>query len=296
MKIHWFAVILSAFFFSPLSAAEPIPVVTTLPVLKEFVEQIGGKQVSVRSLITGLESEHTYTPKPSDLIAIRKAKLLVKIGLGLESWLNSLIENGASPDLRIITTSNGVPLLFGGGHGHGADKEDGNPHIWLDPENVKIMIRPVTEELARLDPSHQTDYRKNEAALIVALNELTREMIAKVAELPARGMVTHHPAWPYFARRFGFSIYGEIQMQAGSEPSARQIGALIQLIRKEKVGVILSEPQLNPKIPQILAEETGARLVILSPLPGVIPGTNRYADLIRYNVETLANALRKGLR
>ncbi len=302
-----FYAILPSLLISPplLYAKEPIPVVATLPVLKNLIEAVGQNHVIVQSLIVGLETEHTYTPKPSDLVAVRKAKMLVKIGLGLEIWVDSLIKNAGRPDLLIITSSNGVPLIPGGDpHADGGinrHEMKGNPHIWLDPENVKIMIRHITNGLSQIDPVHQEEYNKNETVFIAALNKVTEEMIEKVAKLRTLrglralrglGLITHHSAWPYFANRFGFEIRGTIQTQVESEPSAKRIGELIRLIRQEKIGVIVSEPQLNPKIPQILEEETGVKRVILSPLPGVIPGTKDYLDFIRYNVETLISTLR----
>lgn len=285
--------------------ADPLPVVATLPVLKDFTEQIGGEYVRVDSLITGMESEHTYTPKPSDVTAIRRARLLVKIGLGLEVWVNALIENADRPDLIIVTTSDGVPLIrdtHESEHPAGKSKIDkkhafkerhtmGNPHIWLDPENVKIMIRHITEGLIKVDPAHKDDFLHNQSRYIMELESLEKELKKKVDSLKNRAIITHHPAWPYFARRLGFVIKGDILTQVGSEPSAKHMGELIKLIRGEKIKVIVSEPQLNPKIPNMLAEETGAKVVILSPLPGALPGTASYLDLLRYDTEALVSAL-----
>ncbi len=289
-----------------LHAGEKIPIVVTLPVLKDFTEQIGGAYVEVKSLITGLESEHTYTPKPSDLLAIKKAKMLVKIGLGLEIWVNTLIKNADRPDLKIVTTSDGVGLIRDHSERHEPEHREetidkqhafkeqhtmGNPHIWLDPENVKIMIRHITEGLIKIDPAHRGDYLHNQSRYIRELEALEAELKKKVSRLANRNIVTHHPAWPYYARRFGFAIKGDILTQVGTEPSAKHMGELIKLIDKEKVKVIVSEPQLNPKIPQTLSQETGAKVVVLSPLPGAIPGTETYLDLIRHNTETLISAL-----
>ncbi|MBI3599005.1 MAG: zinc ABC transporter substrate-binding protein [Nitrospirae bacterium] len=262
-------------------AIEPIPIVVTLPVLKSLTEKVGGRHVAVSSLITGLESEHTYTPRPSDVIAIKNARMLVKIGLGLETWIDSLIKNADRPNLLTITTSRDAPLI------------KGDPHIWLDPEIAKIITHHIVEGLSQLDPVRQEEYKNNETAFSLALDQLTAEMIEKVKGIQNPRIITHHLAWPYFAKRFGFIISGGIQTQVGSEPSAKRMVTLSQLMRREKISVILSEPQLNPKMPQILAEETGARVVILSPMPVAHTHTEDYLDFIRYNVETLVRALQK---
>jgi len=289
-----------------LHAEEKVPVVVTLPVLKDFTEQIGGPYVEVKSLITGLESEHTYTPKPSDILAVKRAALLVKVGLGLEVWVNPLIKNADRPDLKIVTTSDGVGLIRDHSEPAEHDRGDntidrqhafkeqhtmGNPHIWLDPENAKIMVRHITEGLISVDPAHKAEYMQNQSRYIKELESLELELKKKVGRLSNRNIITHHPAWPYYARRFGFIIKGDIISQVGTEPSAKHLGDLIKLIEREKVNVIVSEPQLNPKVPQTLSQETGAKVVVLSPLTGAIPGTDTYLDLIRTDTETLIAAL-----
>ncbi len=274
--------------------AEPLAVVVTLPVLADFVEAVGGSHIRVSSLISGFESEHTYTPKPSDILSIQKADLLIKIGLGLETWVNPLIENADRPGLPVIVTSEGVPLIDEGpgSSDHQKDRHSkGNPHIWLDPENVKTMIAHIAEGLVAADGRHEEDYRINAATYIENLSALEKTLKKRVDRLEDRAIITHHPAWPYFARRFGFVIKGNILTQVGSEPSPKRIGQLIQEINKEGIRVVVSEPQLNQKIPQILAEETRVTIVSLSPLPGAIRGTEHYLDLMRYNVETLVSAL-----
>lgn len=280
--------------------SEPILVVVTIPVLKDLVEHVGGPHVRVHALMSGLESEHTYSPRPSDLVAISKARLLVEIGIGLEVWVQPLVKNAGNPQLAVVTTSKGIALIrdhdprLSPGTDDGVSPESrqaGNPHIWLDPENAKVMMRHITEALIRADSAHASDYRQNQAAYLRRLDDLQSELAARLKSVKDRRIVVHHPAWPYFARRFGFKIVGEIVTQPGAEPSAKRLQELIARIRKERIRVIVSEPQLNQRIPQVLAEETGARLVVLTPLVGGVSGTDSYLDLLRYNVLQLAEAL-----
>ena len=284
-----------------LQAAEPpIAVVVTIPVLRDFVQRVGGAHVQVVSLLSGLESEHTYSPKPSDMMAVRKAQLLFEVGLGLEIWAASLVKAAGNSKLRVVTTSRGIALIRDHealGAEAGVPHEDhqaGNPHVWLDPENAKMMLRHITEALVGVDPLHAADYRMNQAAYLRELDEVQADLQRELKPLKDRRIIAHHPAWPYFARRFGFTIAGEILTQAGAEPSARHLKRLIERMRKHQVRVIVSEPQLNPKIPEALARETGAQVVVLTPLPGGMPGTDTYLDLLRYNVRRLARSLEAG--
>jgi len=300
VRLFWAVLINSGLFAAPLVLAapppEPLNVVVTIPVLKDLTEQVGGPHVRVTSLLSGYENEHTYSPKPSDLVAVRKARLLFEVGIGLEVWVSSLVKNAGSPSLRVVTTSKGIALLRdrpdrdGAAHA-GEEDERGNPHVWMDPENAMTMMRHITEALIQVDPAYATEYRTNQASYLRKLDQLRGSLSDRITRVADRRFIAHHPAWPYFARRFGFQIVGTIQSQSGSEPSALQLHALIAKIKKDRIKVVVSEIQLSQRIPEMLAKETGARVVVLTTLPGGLPHTETYLDMLRYNVLQLANAL-----
>jgi ABC-type Zn uptake system ZnuABC Zn-binding protein ZnuA len=303
VRLRWAVLISYCLLAAPLAYAasppEPLNIVVTIPVLKDLTEQVGGPHVRVTSLLSGYENEHTYSPKPSDLVAVRKARLLFEVGIGLEVWVSSLVKNAGSASLRVVTTSKGIALLRDrpnrDGAAHAAEEEDrGNPHVWMDPENATTMMRHITEALIQIDPAHATEYRTNQASYLRKLDQLQGDLRNRITRLADRRFIAHHPAWPYFARRFGFQIVGTIQPQSGSEPSALQLHALIVKINKERIKVVVSEIQLSQKIPELLAKETGARVVVLTTLPGGLPHTETYLDMLRYNVLQLANALDAG--
>src|SRR5713101_9931046 len=198
----------------PATAADLVKVVATLPILKEFADQVGRERVEVRTLITGLESEHSYSPKPSDLKALGEARLLLEVGLGLEVWVGGLVKNAGNPRLRVITTSQGVGLIRDHTVAAGSSAS-GNPHIWLDPENAKVMVRHIADGLIAVNPEHKQDYLNNLADYLRRLDQAQKTLQERVAGLQDRRIITHHPAWPYFARRFGFQIAGDIIQQAG---------------------------------------------------------------------------------
>lgn len=275
------------------SAGQKIKVVTTLTLLEDFVKNVGGERVEAKSLLSGLESEHTYTPKPSDIVAVKEARMLVKVGLGLEIWVDSLIKNASNKDLMIVTTSNGVPLLRGEeSNSHDHDHPLGNPHIWLDPERAKTMIRHVTEALSRIDPAGRNFYLANQAVYFKKIDAMRKKIDEQLSPFANRKVITHHPAWPYFAQRFKLQIANNIQIQVGTEPSARHMAEIINQVKKEHILVIVSEPQLNPKVPKAIADETGAKVIILTPIPGGLPGTGSYIEMMEYIGEQLASALR----
>lgn len=277
------------------AATEPLNVVVTLPVLKDWVQQVGGAHVRVVSLMTGYESEHTYSPKPSDLVAVRKAALLFEVGAGLEVWVTSLVKNAGNASLQVITTSKDIPLIHdqpeSTGEAHGHTHQAGNPHVWLDPSSAATMVQHIFNAMASADPAHATDYRTNATTYLQTLARVQDETLGLLKQLANRAVIVHHPAWPYFAKRYDLRIAGTILTQPGGEPSARHLHSLIETIKRDHIRVIISEVQLNQKVPQLLARETGAHIAVLTTLPGGLPGTETYLDMLRYNVLQLARAL-----
>ena len=288
----------SLFFTAAAEAREPIPIVVTVPVLKDLTEQVGGPWVEVKSLLSGYENEHTYSPKPSDLIAVRKAKLLFEVGLGLEVWVGSLVKNAGSAKLRVVTTSQDVVLLQDSGdvhddmhHGAHTTESVGNPHIWLDPMNVAIMLRHITRALSEIDPVHAADFQVNHEAYLKQLEQVQQQLMTRTQRLSDRRFIAHHPAWPYLAKRFGLEIVDTIHTQSGTEASALHLQHLITKIKSQHIRVIASEIQLSQRLPELLARDTKARVVVLTTMPGGISGTDSYLDMLRYNVLQLVGAL-----
>lgn len=286
--------------FSPptAEAREPIPIVVTIPVLKDLTEQVGGPYVQVKSLLNGYENEHTYSPKPSDLIAVRKAKVLFEIGLGLEVWVASLVKNAGDNRLRVITTSKGIELIHDGGDMHedmhpGTHEVQpgGNPHIWLDPVNAATMLRHITRALIDIDPDHATTFQANYEAYLQRLEQVQQELMTRTQRLSDRRFIAHHPAWPYLAKRFRLEIIDTIHTQSGTEPSALHLQQLITKINSQHIRVIASEIQLSQRLPELLSRDTKTRVVVLTTMPGGLPGTESYLDMLRYNVLQLVGAL-----
>jgi ABC-type Zn uptake system ZnuABC Zn-binding protein ZnuA len=298
-KLPVFLLLLTPAVFLPVSgtsteARDPIPVVVTIPVLKDLAQQVGGQYVRVISLLNGYENEHTYSPKPTDLVAVRKARLLLEIGMGLEVWVSSLVKSAGGQSLRVVTTSQGVALIHDDADNHGESHHNGtagNPHIWLDPENAATMLGHITDALIEVDPRHAEEFRTNQAVYLQRLDELQKELSARTQRLSDRRFIAHHPAWPYLARRFNLDIVGTIDKQSGTEPSALHLQSLIEKMKKENVRVIVSEVQLSRRLPELLAKETKAHVVVLTTMPGGLAGTETYLDMLRYNVLQLTKAL-----
>ncbi len=264
-----------------------VKVVTTTQTLADWVRNVGGQRVEVKSILTGLENPHTYEPKPGDVADIHQADILVKVGVGLEEWVGGVVKNARNEHLLVVDASQSVNIV------DKSENSPGNPHIWLDPGNAKIMIDNIIQALVKVDSQGEKYYQQRSRAYFARLDSLTEQITKAAQQLKSRKVIAYHPAWPYFARRFGFQIVDYVERVPGKEPSAKHITYLVDLIRKEHIKVICCEPQLSSDIPQTLAKETGAEVIILTPLLNGTKGTDTYLKMIKYNASKLIEALRE---
>ena len=269
---------------APPTPSGRVKVVATLGILADWARQVGGERVEVTALLTGNESPHTYEIKPADVKTIADARILFRVGLGLEDWLDAAIENSGNKKLVVVNVADGATGIVAG------DAEDkyGNPHIWLDPEYAKAGIENLVKELEKLDPKGESLYRRREAVYFVQLDSLSQAIRAQVAALEDKRFISFHDAWPYFCRRFGLQVVATVEPIPGQEPSAKELARLVDLIRSERIKVITTEPQLSSVLPDMLAKETGVKVVSLNPLES----GGGYIAALGTSANALINALR----
>jgi ABC-type Zn uptake system ZnuABC Zn-binding protein ZnuA len=258
--------------------------VTTLGILADWARQVGGDRVEVTSLLTGNESPHTYEIKPADVKIVADASILFRVGLGLEEWLDPAVDNSGNKKLVVVGVADGATGIIAG------DAEDkyGNPHIWLDPQYAKAGIENLVKELVKLDPNGESFYRRREAAYFARLDSLSQAIQSQVATLQDKRFISFHDAWPYFCRRFGLQVVATVEPIPGQEPSAKQLARMVDLIRQEHIKVVTTEPQMPSALPDMLAKETGVKVVSLNPLES----EGGYIAALGASAGALINALR----
>jgi zinc/manganese transport system substrate-binding protein len=295
MVCVWLAV---AFFHPGLAFAQRIRVVATFPDLADITRQIGKELVTVDSLATGVEDPHGVPMKPSFLPRLNRADVLVLEGLDDEhSWLPALLQVASNPKILLgrpgyIDCSVGIPVLDVPtlmDRSEGDLHPKGNPHYMLDPVNAKIAARNIAAGLARNFPQYQQDFEKNLKAYLAELDTWIARWEKEA--LPLRGVkyVEYHPAWGYFASRFGLKKVGSVELKPGIEPTPNHIVELVQTIKQEKPKVLMYGAQ-NPRIPEQLESETGIKAIRLYTNAGGRPETKTYIDWIDYTVRTLVQA------
>jgi len=173
------------------------------------------------------------------------------------------------------------------GHSHAA----GNPHVWLDPVLAQDICRRISAALIRLDPGHRRDYEARLDQYLRELAELHQEMEKRVSSFRLREFVCFHPAFSYLARRYGLREAGVIELSPGREPTPRHLQKIVAAIKEKGIRVVFAEPQLSPRIAEVIAREAGAKVLLIDPVGGRPPYGEDYLKLMRYNLSILAEAM-----
>jgi len=239
--------------------ADKLAVVATTPQVADFVRNIGGPDVDVTQIIKPGVDPHEYEPTPADIRAISRAKVVVENGVGLERWLDQTIQ-AAGFSGPVVDASRGVALRAGDG-----EEKDGDPHIWHNPQNAKIMVTDIEKALAGADPGHAAAYRSNLAAYAADLDRLDAANVAAFAKLPAgdRKLVTNHDAFGYYVDRYHLQFVGSVipSMDTSAELSAKQLDDLVAKIRATGTKAIFTESSLPPKTADAIARQAGVKVI-----------------------------------
>lgn len=264
-------------------------VVTTLTVLADLIQQAGGDKVQVKALVPPGGEVHTYQPTPDDIKSVAQAKIVFYNGAHLEEWIDKTIRSAGKPNLPIVVLSEGLPLIKESGN-------DPNPHLWLDVANAKAYVEKIRDGLSKMDGANAGYYTDRAKSYFAQLDELDKWIQAEVATIPKarRKLVTFHDAFPYFAERYGFSLHGVLVASPGKEPSARDLTALARRIKQEQVPAVFAEAQFNPKAMEVLASDTGVRVItnLYNDSLSTGPEANSYIALMKHNVTQIVNALK----
>ncbi len=275
---------------APPARAAPLAVASIAPIA-DLVREVAKDRWQVETLLPPGASPHTFEPTPAELMVMGDARVFFEVGLGLELFANRLVMAARGDGLEVVTVSRGITLipLTPGDHHHDHDLEY-NPHVWLDPVAAMTIVANIEGALTKLDPAGAEVYRQNAEVYTAKLSALDESYKRELGALGARRVVVFHDAYPYLARRYGIEIVGVIEESPGKEPSARHIASLVAKIREFGAAAVLVEPQLSPRMGEVLALVAGIKVGVIDPL-GATPETGTYLELMRKNLVNLADAL-----
>jgi zinc/manganese transport system substrate-binding protein len=318
------ALILGAVTPPTIAAPKKVSVVTTLNVLATITKDIGGDRVSVTSLMKPNQDPHTLVAKPTFKVAAKNADLFVELGLGLDIWSSAVTDASGNPDIqtgqkgRVIAsdgiTTKELPATLS--KAWGDIHPNGNPHVWLDPVNVKQLAANIAAGLVRVDPDGKDIYAANLKAFQTKIDDALYghalveeygasklERLSRRNELidylktkktydklggwlkkaePLRGLkiLTYHKTWIYFCDRFGIDVRGEIEEKPGIPPSQDYLATLIKKVSADGIKVLFIDTIYPTKDGQFIADKTSAKIVA-SPIDiGGAPGADDYFSLI----------------
>ena len=272
---------------SPLHAQDRLNVVASFSILADFVKDVGGDKVNVTSLVGPNGDIHVYAPAPSDAKTVGDVKLLVINGLGLEGWLPRLVQSSGSK-AAIVTASNGITPLKRG--------SEADPHAWQAVANTKIYVANIRDALAAADPADAPTFRANADHYLADLDALDAEVRAAVATISPerRKVISTHNAFGYFAAAYGIAFIAPSGVSTETEPSARDIAAIIRQIKAEKIPAVFLENISDDRLIRRIAAETGAKVggtLYSDSLTGEKGPAATYIDLVRHNIKALTSAL-----
>lgn len=238
-----------------------IVVAVTIPPEQEFVERVGGDHVRVILLVPPGADPHTYEPPPGVIADLADADIYAVVGSGIEfelAWKEKIA--AMNPGMLIVDCSRGIDLISTGEEDHSGT----DPHIWLSPGNAKVMVENICQGLIEVDPANADEYRRNADAYQGELDALDREIAGALAESGVEKIMVYHPSWAYFARDYGLE---EIPIEnEGKEPSPRGIEHLIKQAKEEHITVIFASPEYSTRSAEVIADEIGGTVVLVSPL------------------------------
>jgi len=284
-----------------VSAADKIRVVTTIPDLKALTEEVGAKLVDVESLARGTQNAHELEVRPSLMLKLRRADILIENGLELDSWAevavqganNSKIVRGAPGRVDV---SRGIQVLDVPGTRVDRSMGDvhplGNPHYSLDPGMAPIITENIVDGLARFAPEHRATFEKNRQAFLARLDEAMARWTKAMEPLKGAKVVVYHPQWIYILHRFGLNQAAALEDRPGIPASPAHLTRVIRQMKEERIKVIIVEPWNDLKLATRVADEAGAKAVVLASMVGGVKGADSYIAAIDHNVNALITAMK----
>lgn len=287
---------------NPGQRGDLVKVVASTTLVGDVVHQVGGDRIQLTVLYPIGADPHTFEPRPQDAAAITDAQIIFLNGLELEHSLEPLIESNANG--TIIEVSDGVEVLpFSAADSietslkdrdnHG----DGDPHVWLDPNQVKVWVENIAQALSEGDPDHADYYKENAVSYIAELDELDQWIQEKVATIPVekRKIVTDHESFGYFAERYEFEIVGLVvsSLSTSASPSALDLASLQDTIKELNIPAIFIDTTVNPALSEQIAADTGVKLIEIhnGSLGNIGSGTETYLLFMRTNVQAIVDGL-----
>jgi zinc/manganese transport system substrate-binding protein len=288
---------------TPASAQGKLNVITTTEDLASIAREVAGDRASVESIARGYQDPHFVEAKPSFILKLQKADVLVVVGRELEiGWIPPLLQQSrnakiqpgaegfidASLKAQILDVPTGqITRAMGDVH------PLGNPHYWLDPENGKRIAQEVADKLSQLRPNDRAYFEQRLADFTTRLDAAEKRWLATMAPYKGTKVVTYHRSFPNFAERFGLQIVGYVEPKPGIPPTPQHTLDLMNEMKRQNVKLVLVEPYFDLKTPNAIGRDTGAQVLVMPPSVGGTKDVPDYFKLFDYDINLLVDAIKK---
>ena len=282
-------------------AADKVRVVTTTTDLKALAEAVGGDLVEVDALARGSQNAHDLEVRPSLMVKVRRADLLVVNGLELDQWAEVVVQGANNPKVipgapGRVDASAGILVLevprTRVDRSMGDVHPVGNPHYTVDPGMAPNITANILEGLVRVAPQHRAAFERSREQFLARLGQAMAKWAADMAPYKGAKVIVDHNMWPYFLTRFGLVQAGSVEERPGIPATPTHLTKLIAYMKEDKIKVIMAVPWADYKLAERIAQETGAKVVLVANGVGALKGTDTYLDTIDYNVKAVAQALK----
>ena len=288
---------------TPSFAQGKLNVMTTTEDLAAIAREVGGDHIAVESMARGYQDPHFVEAKPSFILKLQKADLLVAVGKDLEiGWLPPLIQQSRNAKIQVgaagyLDASQRAAILdiptgeitraMGDVH------PLGNPHYWLDPENGKKIAQAIAEKLSQLRQNDRTYFTTRLAEFSGRVDAAEKRWLDLMAPYKGTKVVTYHNSFPNFAQRFGLIVVGYVEPRPGIPPTPQHTLDLINEMKRQNVKLVMVEPYFDLKTPNSIGRQTGAEVLVMPPSVGGVKEITDYITLFDYNLNQLTAAIKK---
>src|SRR5437764_14802808 len=287
----------------PARAQGKLTVVAATEDLASIARDVGGDRITIDSIAKGYQDPHFVEAKPSFILKLQKADVLIVVGRELEiGWLPPLIQQSRNGKIQqgaegYLDASLGAQILeVPTGQVTRAEGDVhplGNPHYWLDPENGKRIAKEIADKLGELRPGDKAYFDQRLADFTTRLDAAEKRWLAAMAPYKGTKVVTYHRSFPHFAERFGLDIVGYVDPRPGIPPTPQHTLDLMNDIKRLGVKVVMVEPYFDLKTPNSIGRETGAQVLVMPPSVGGVKEVTDYFKLFDYDINLLVEAIKK---
>ncbi len=282
--------------FLPVGVAATVKVVASTSDLAYFAGVVGGDQVDVSSIAPPGADIHFIEVRPSYMVKVKEADVVLKVGMELDMWMDRIIDGSRNDKLQVVDCSKYVEPVevptFKADARYGDLHRFGNPHYWLGPQNVNLITQAIVEGLSAADPEHTHQFEQNRRVYLAELEKGLQSLRERVVGLEGKEVVFYHNSWPYFNEFTGLVAAGFIEPYPGVPPSPSHVAEVTELIRGRQIRVIAVEPYFDKRVPNKIASKTDAKVITLYPSVGGRSKNETYLQWLEGNIDMLANALK----